>query len=315
MKYTEAVITVPKQNLENVSNFLIINGFEEFEVYDYDDLIDATGEVFYDYIDDELLKSKDEDPQVKIYFDTSDQAKTRLEEFKILLESHCEEYSAKLELNELESEDWENNWRQYFKPFTVGRHLVVKPSWETVDDQMKEGRTVIEIDPAGAFGSGTHVTTQLCMEALEDCDIKGKKLLDMGCGSGILGICSRKIGAGFITAVDIDENAVRIAEENFIANDCKKGSFEVRCGDAVTDNTFADSIDSDFDFICANIVAGVIVSLAEFFWDKLKNDGILIASGIITERQKEVADALQRAGFTVISVSSREDWSEITCMK
>ncbi|MDD6312716.1 MAG: 50S ribosomal protein L11 methyltransferase, partial [Firmicutes bacterium] len=138
---------------------------------------------------------------------------------------------------------------------------------------------------------------------------------DMGCGSGILGICSRKIGAGFITAVDIDENAVRIAEENFIANNCKKGSFEVRCGDAVTDKTFADSIDSDFDFICANIVAGVIVSLAEFFWDKLKNDGILIASGIITERQKEVTDALQRAGFTVISITSREDWSEITCKK
>ena len=312
MKYTELVITVDAPELEKLCNQMILWGFESFEVYDYNDLEDAIGQVFYDYIDDALLEQKNARPQVKIYFDQDSQA--QYTQLLSLLEG-SDLASARWETGVVDPQDWENNWKQYFFPFPVGNSLYVKPTWVQADPQESAGRQILEIDPASAFGSGTHATTKLCLEQLEQVLRPGDKVLDMGCGSGILGIGAIKLGAGTVHAVDIDPNAVRVAQENFLANACAPDSFCLSCGDAVSDSAFARQVPTQNRVILANIVAGVIVALAPFFMDKLSADGVLICSGILVERVEEVRQALEHAGFAVCNTQTCEDWAAMVCRK
>jgi ribosomal protein L11 methyltransferase len=306
MKYTEIEITVKKDYLDGLCAQMALNGFDSYEVYDYCDLENAIGEVFYDYIDEKLLEQKDQPPKLKIYFDDiALDEKKRLAE---LLDSLADNGVSYLE-NTVDTEDWENNWKKYFYPFPVGEKFYVKPTWEELDPEEAKNRTVLEIDPASAFGSGTHATTKLCLEMLEKYLKKGDRVLDMGCGSGILGIGAVKLGAGDVLAVDIDDNAVRVAGENFIVNSCSEDSFSLLCGDAVTDNEFAKKIKGGNKVILANIVAAVIIALKEFFLEKLSDDGVLIASGIISEREEEVKNALCDAGFELLESRVYEDWA------
>ncbi|MBE6591280.1 MAG: 50S ribosomal protein L11 methyltransferase [Ruminococcaceae bacterium] len=312
MKYLEIEITVRKEYLDELCAKMALEGFDSYEVYDYCDLENAIGEVFYDYIDEKLLEQKNQPPKLKIYFDDSAlDEKLRLEGVLSELESEGVSYVE----NTVDTEDWENNWKKYFYPFPVGERFYVKPTWEELDPEEVGGRTVLEIDPASAFGSGTHATTKLCLEMLEKYLKKGDRVLDMGCGSGILGIGALKLGAGGVAAVDIDPNAVRVAGENFISNSCSEEGFTLSCGDAVTDPGFAKAVQGDNRIILANIVAAVIIALGDFFLEKLCDDGILIASGIIAEREKEVKEALVRAGFEIVESRVFEDWACVVLKK
>ncbi|MBR6633160.1 MAG: 50S ribosomal protein L11 methyltransferase [Clostridia bacterium] len=307
--------------VEEISNLLVIAGVETFTVEDFSDLEETLsgGGIFYDYIDDELLKSEDKTPVIYAYFGTDEEGMATYEKALsalIDLKGKSSNYSSLLwSLDTVRDEDWENNWRQYFKPFQVGNKLVVKPTWEELPDELRADRRVIEIDPSSSFGTGSHATTKLCMERLEEIITGGEHLLDMGCGSGILTIAGMKLGAGDAVAVDIDEVAARIAAENMEQNGLGENQVRVYDGDVLESRELYEKIGGDFDVICANIVAGIIIMMSDMFFEKLTVGGTLIASGIISEREDEVRLALEKSGFSIEKTASSDDWSVIVAKK
>ena len=181
----------------------------------------------------------------------------------------------------IREEDWANNWKQYFKPFPVGKKLYIKPSWEE-PTAAAEGRTILEIDPASSFGTGQHHTTRLCLELMENEIVPDStRLLDLGCGSGILFIGGMLLGAKEAYAVDIEENATRIARENAAENHLDPERYTISCGNIISDETLRQEIGSGYDVITANIVADVIKGMAPLFPGFLKDNGILILLSLI----------------------------------
>ncbi len=320
MLWTQAVVHTTTQGIEPVSGILLMNGINGYEVQDSEDFNSflENKEVYFDYIEDDLLKLKSCETTVTFYLPQNKQGFEMLEAIrsgiKQLKLSDKDGLFGTLELSgdtTLEEQDWENNWKQYFKPFPVGENLCIKPSWETLPEELKN-KTIIEIDPSSSFGTGSHTTTKLCLEKIEKYLKKGDNVLDMGCGSGILGIAASKLGASKITAVDIDENSARIAGENYIENHVDKSSYRVLAGNILNDKDFYDVVcNQKYDLIAANIVADVIIWLASVFKKVLESDGRLIVSGIISQRSAEVTDALEKAGFKVIEFAESSEWAAI----
>lgn len=307
--------------VEEISNLLIISGVDTFTVEDLSDLKEtlAGGEIFYDYIDDSLLNAEKSAPVIYAYFSSDEDGEALYNNAISSLEKLKEQddgYAGlNLERDEVRDEDWENNWRQYFKPFPVGERLVVKPTWETLPQDMAKGREIIEIDPSSSFGTGSHATTKLCMENLERIIQGGEHVLDMGCGSGILTIAALKLGAKDAVAVDIDEIAARIAKENMEQNSYFSDRVTVFDGDVMSNAQLYSKIGEDYDVICANIVAGIIIIMADMFYEKIKTGGYLIASGIISERENEVRKAVEKAGFKTVNKYALDNWSAIVFTK
>ena len=214
----------------------------------------------------------------------------------------------------IREEDWANNWKQYFKPFPVGNKLYIKPSWEEPTAEAA-GRTILEIDPASSFGTGQHHTTRLCLELMEDEITPTTRLLDLGCGSGILFIGGMLLGAKEAYAVDIEENATRIAKENAAENHLNPENYTISCGNIITDTALRESIGSGYDVITANIVADVIKGMAPLFPSFLKDNGILILSGIITERADEVLDTVTAYDFAVLERREASGWCAVKLQK
>lgn len=235
-------------------------------------------------------------------------------------------------LSETEDKDWMNNWKTFFKPFRAAENVIVKPSWEKCDleDYSPENDIVIDIDPGIAFGTGTHETTKLCIQALSKYGCNGKQILDVGCGSGILAITSLKLGASFATATDIDEVAVGVARENMQLNHIPEDRYHLFSGDLIhnaaqdhsytfhppTDSTdeglTEDSIHS-FDIIVANILADVIIPLSSVIRPLLKDNGLFICSGIIDSKADEVESALKENEFEILDRKSLKEWVCFTC--
>lgn len=210
----------------------------------------------------------------------------------------------------VEDADWENNWRDYYKPLEIGKKLVVVPEWEAFDGP----RVPVVLDPGLLFGTGQHPTTRLCLEAAEVWAGPGKTVLDLGCGSGILGIAAVALGCGRVTAVDIDPKAPEIVAANAALNG-SQDAFTVRVGDVVADGRLRRALGGGYDLVFANIVADVILPLAAFVPDFLAEDGVFIASGVIDGREAEVESALQSAGLTVLDHRTGEEWHCFVCRK
>ena len=206
-------------------------------------------------------------------------------------------------------ENWANNWKQYFKPLKVGDRLLIKPSWEETANE--DNRIILEIDPASSFGTGQHNTTKLCLELLEGAVQKDDKLLDLGCGSGILSIGAMLLGAQSAVAVDIEQNAVTTAAENAEKNHIPFMKYTAYCGDVISDEKLREKVGDGYDIITANIVADVLIAMKDIFRQKIKNGGTLIISGIITERKDEVVNAVVSAGFEVIKSADGEGWAAV----
>ena len=211
-------------------------------------------------------------------------------------------------INNVKEEDWENNWKQFFKPLYIGEKLLIKPSWESVVN--KDNRKILKIDPGMSFGTGTHETTKMCLEVMQQFDLDNKSILDLGCGSGILSIGALLLGGKNAKLVDIDENSIRIATENLQINNFNKSEFDALCGDITSNKELRDSIGyKQYDYIFANIVADVLKAFAPYFADFLKDDGKLIVSGIIIERKDEVLDEIQKYGFNLERVENLNAWA------
>ncbi len=289
-----------------------INGFIIHDSADFEDFL-GNKTANWDYVDDSLLKLKEQPTYITLYLQDNAQGLETLAELKgVLAELSDSEFYGSLEIkiDSVREEDWANNWKQYYKPFTVGERLLVKPSWENVPDtpDMKK-RRVLEIDPASSFGTGQHSTTRLVMELLEKTLREGDKLLDLGCGSGILSIAAMLLGAKRAVMVDIFENVAATAAENMKKNGFSGENFLSLCGNVIEDKSLRERIGGGYNVITANIVADVIIAMSPLFGEFLAEDGTLIVSGIIDERLAEVKAALDGNGFAVVSEDGRDGWN------
>lgn len=241
---------------------------------------------------------------VKAYYPDDDELQARLARIEAELASMEACFGNKCRFGNtrfrtVSEQDWANEWKQYFHVTHIGEHLVIKPTWEEYTP--KSGEHIIEIDPGMAFGTGTHHTTNMCMERLEKVLKPDMEVFDVGTGSGILSIAAARLGAKSVIAVDIDATAVRVASENIAANqlnDC----VVVKQGDLLQ------GTEGQADVIIANIIADIIIALLPDIPGKLKDNGTFLASGIIEERQQDVAAAAVRVGMRVDAVDKKGGW-------
>jgi len=217
-------------------------------------------------------------------------------------------FEGKIEIIGVSEEDWANSWKAYYKPLHIGKKMVIVPAWERYEE--KPGEIIVRMDPGMAFGTGTHETTRLVIELLETYTKAGARVLDVGCGSGILAICAKKLGASECRAYDIDPVAVRVARENIEDS----GEENVTC-DVSDLLRQVDLTGGKYDLVCANIVADIIIRMAPDVGAYMKEDAVLLASGIITERAEEVVEALVANGLCVKERLDDNGWCALVVQK
>lgn len=321
MEWTEVNIYTATPAIDLLCSRLEDIGIKGFAIRDAEDfnefLENKNGQ--WDYIDDDLMGLSQCETCITVYLPDNNQGRDMLASIRSMLaevkSTDTENAYGRLEaeLSSIREEDWANNWKQYFKPLKVGEKLIIKPSWENYINN--DDRKILEIDPASSFGTGQHHTTRLCLELLEKSLNKGDRILDMGCGSGILSIGAMLLGAENAVAVDIDENAAATAAENAEKNNIPKEKYVTYFGNILSDKKLADTIDMKYDIITANIVADVLIAMKDYFVRYIKENGILIVSGIITERMNEVIDAISLSGFEMLEVNTKEGWAAVKFVK
>ncbi len=313
--WIQAVIYTSAEGIEPVSGRLYqlgINGIEIEDEADFKSFLEENRSA-WDYVDEELLQAKACETNVKFYVtadsagrETIGEVERSLAQLKAMDEGGV---FGRLELafSNVDEEDWANNWKQYFKPLTVGEKILILPEWETLEKETD--RTVFVINPGMSFGTGSHHTTRLCLERLEKYIKPGMNVLDLGCGSGILSQVALLLGAASATAVDIDPNAAKIARENAERNGISEDRYRIFAGNVLEDEELVKQLaDRKYDLVLANIVADVIIALAPQIPVYLKEKGVYITSGIITDRGDEVMETYKKLGMTLENKSQSGDW-------
>lgn len=296
--WTEIKISVNADDIDKASD--IANVVVPYGIYieDYRSLEQEVEEIAHiDLIDEDLLKKDRNKAFVHIYLEPDVQPS---EAVAFLSERYnAEGIEHSIELLDCAEEDWRNNWKKYFNPIPVGEKLLIRPSWR--DDYDAGNRKVLSIDPGLAFGTGGHETTRLCLEMCEKYLKDGDSVLDVGCGSGILGIATLLLGAKDAVGVDIDEVAVRTAKENAEINGVGD-RFTAICG------SFTEKVEGKYDVVLANIVADAIMFLSEGIKDFMKSDAVYVMSGIIDSRADEVKASVSRH-FDIIEEHLENGWA------
>ena len=297
MDWTEISVEVSAAQIDDAA--AIANMTVPYGIYieDYSDLENEVQQIAHiDLIDEDLLKMDRSKAKIHIYIDPEDNIGEAVQFLKERLTAASIPHT--IDMTDVQEDDWLNNWRKFFKPMPVGEKLLINPSWYTDTDP--QGRVVMNIDPGLAFGTGKHETTRLCMEALERYVAGGEKVLDVGCGSGILGIAAVLLGAENAFGVDIDELAVRTANENAAVNRVED-KFTAIAGDLV------DKVDGKYDIVVANIVADAIIALSASVSALMKDDAVYIVSGIIDTRADDVKKAVGER-FEIIEENTYGGW-------
>lgn len=306
MDWTEVMVEIPAEHIETAE--AICQMVVPYGIYieDYRNLEQEAWDIAHiDLIDEDLLNKDRSKGIIHLYIPpTEHPAEASAFIGERLKESGIDNT---ISLKMCKNEDWENNWKEYFKPLPVGKKLLIRPLWER--DYDPQGRTVLDIEPGLAFGTGSHHTTRLCLETLENYITEETTLLDVGCGSGILSIAALLLGAKRAEAVDIDSLAVKTAIENGKVNGFEEPKYKVYHGD------LTDKITGKFDVIAANIVADIIIMFSSQVGEFLKDDGVFITSGIIDTREKEVLEAFAKNNFKVIERHEDGGWLCFVCKK
>ena len=303
-QWTEVCITVPQADTDRASD--IANMLVPYGLYieDYSDLEQGAREIAHiDLFDEDLLAKDRTRSLIHIYLSPEDNPAEALAFLQERLTANGIENE--VVTTAISEEDWANNWKQYFKPLKIGEKLLICPTWDTVDDT--EDRTVLNIDPGMAFGTGGHETTRLVLEAMETVITPDTKVLDVGCGSGILSLAALLLGAQSALAVDIDALAVKTAIENGERSGLVPPRYTVVEGDLV------DKVSGQFELVVANIVADAIIMLSPAVKPFVKQDGVYIVSGIIDTREAEVVDALHACGFVIKHRFEQRGWLCMVC--
>lgn len=317
MKWSKFTLSTTTEAVDLVSNLLDEIGIEGIEIEDHIPLTEAeTKGMFIDILPD--LGPDDGTAKVSFYLEDVSELPRIMKEIEEGLEelSQFVDVGARtIEASETEDKDWINNWKQYFKPFTVD-NLLIKPTWEKIPKGY-EDKILIQIDPGTAFGTGQHETTQLCIRQLIKYVERGVNILDVGTGSGILGITALKLGALEVFGTDLDENAISAVRENLQANEIPDDKFHVIQGNIIDDKEIQTLAGANcYDIAVANILAPVIILLQKQIPDHLKKGGIFIASGIINTKEKEVKDALSsNKELEIIETTYQGEWVSITARR
>ena len=289
---------------------VVIDDEEEFQ-----DFLENNHQ-YWDYVDEELEKKMQGKSRITFYLPADDTGFAKLGEVRIALQDLKDSGfgSLLMTLDNLQESDWENNWKQYYKPMEIGERLLVVPEWEQENVKGRaDGRVPLVLEPGLTFGTGSHATTQLCLAALEQAVHGGEKVLDLGCGSGILSIAALKLGAETAFACDIDEKCLTVAYENAALNGIGKDTYTVRVGNVLTDEALRQEMGGGYDVVLANIVADVIIALAPAVRPLLKENGVFLCSGIIDTRAEEVAEQLRAAGLEIVATHSANGWFAYSC--
>ena len=309
MKWIEVKIKTSHEAVESMSNILHESGAGGVVIEDPQDVIVFQNETEnWDYIDERLLGALEENVCVKGYLSESPNLSDNIQLIKERVEqvrdAGIDAGLGEVTIAEVFEEDWSSAWKQYYKPMKIGKNIVIKPSWEKYEG--KEWEHIIELDPGMAFGTGTHETTQLCIQLLERYVKEDDIVIDIGSGTGILGIVAAKLKSKRVIGVDIDPIAIKVAKENILINNVED-IFEIREGHLF------DQIKEKGDIVVANIVTDVILDLIKDIRRNLNEQGILIASGIILDRLEDVKSALEEEKIEILSIEKMGEWVALCC--
>lgn len=302
--WIEIRVITKSEALEPVSGIFYGLDCKGVAIEDPNDILEREqGPLTWDFADINVLEHKGEVAVVKAYFSEEDNIQEVLEyineKMKELKEIGIDIGLGKVENEKMHEEDWANNWKKYYKPTKIGERIVVKPIWE--EYEAKDDELILELDPGMAFGTGTHETTRMCIQALDKYVKEDSTVFDVGCGSGILAIAAAKLGAKKAVGVDLDPVAVESANENVGLNNLD--NIEILYGNLV------EVIDGKADIVVANIIAEVICILTEDVKRVLNKDGYFITSGIIHDRVDMVTNKLKEVGFEVIEINKDGEWN------
>lgn len=303
--------------MDLVSDMLNELGIEGIEIIDNVPITEQEKKaMFIDILPE--LNTEDKTALVSFYLEEDENIQNTLDKIHAGLKElsvFTDIGAGNIEISETEDTDWINNWKAYFKPFRIDETIVIKPTWEKLDE-MKATDLIIEIDPGTAFGTGSHETTKLCILGIKKYIKPGIRLLDVGCGSGILSIIGAKLGAAEVTGTDIDPNAVKAAYENAEVNRIGSDVLTILNGDIITDEDLQKEAGFEcYDMAVANILADIIIPLSAEIGRHIKPGGIFISSGIINTKKEAVKEAILKNGFKILEINEMGDWVSIVAQK
>ena len=315
MKWDKYTIDTTTEAEDFISMMLSENGIEGIEIEDNVPLTkEETGEMFIDFPPE--LPPDEGKSKVSFYLEAGEDHTETLKAVRIGLEqlrSMVEIGSGDITSSQTEDIDWINNWKQFFQSFYID-DILIKPTWEPLKEEDKN-KFLIEIDPGISFGTGKHETTQLCIRQIRKYLKEGERVLDVGCGSGILSIAALKLGAGSVVGTDVDGDCITSTHENMTVNHLAENSGEFYVGNLIDDKAFQEKIGTGYDLVVANILADIIIPMAPALYQCTKEQGVLITSGIIDFKENEVKEALEQAGFEILEGNHQGEWVNVTARK
>lgn len=312
MNYYEIKIFTSSDGIEPVSSLLTMLGHEMFMIEDsstVEELLEKKNSYDWDYVDEAVIAQKEEEPRITLYLEPDENAEAYIKAIcsavDMLREQDSERRFGRLcvESSYESDEEWKDKWKEYFKTSNITDNMIIKPTWE--EYQPAENEMVIEIDPGMAFGTGTHATTRMCVKLLEKyIDSENDRVLDLGCGSGILSIAAALLGSKHVYGVDIDPNAVTASTENVEMNNLSD-VIEISYGDVI------EGLGMKADIIAANLMADLIKMLSPDIAKHLEGRKIFISSGILEEKLDEVRESIIKSGFDILEVLHEDEWCAV----
>lgn len=316
MKWNKFRLKTTTEAEEIVSSMLMDIGIQGVEIEDKIPLTTLDKEqMFVDILPE--IEADDGIAYLSFYLEEEEDTKEMLERVQQELDGirqYANVGEGTIEESQTEDVDWVNNWKQYFHQFYVDDILII-PSWEEVKEEDAD-KMIIHIDPGTAFGTGMHETTQLCIRQLRKYVKQGDEILDVGCGSGILGMLALKFGAGHSVGTDLDPCAIDATHENMEVNGIAPDSYEVMIGNIIDDKAVQERVGYEkYDVVAANILADVLVPLTPVIVNQMKPGAIYITSGIIEAKEETVVEAVKASGLTVLEVNHQGEWVSVTARK